>query len=455
MKFKIFFFLFLLFLIFYIYIDQLNPENVKLYVGYGKHYETSVATYVVVSFVLGVIFSIIISFFYDIKRLVTDWREDRKEKRKDEFRDLLERAKSYEMRGDREKAIETLNKVTRKAPDIEETYMRLSDLYVSTKEYDKAIETLEFAETNIGKRESIILKKVRIRLLAKKTEKLEEETKEILEINESNIDALIMLRDYYISSRNWEEAYNVEGKIRKFIKTKDEDLRALGIRYGKVEELFEKNFEGHSDAIIKELKEIISEDKRFIPSYILLAEVYKMTDKLNEAGRVYGRGYSKTGHIIFLLKMEDLFIDRGDPEVILKIYRRIIDISPDNYLILFLYARLCLRLGMIDESIDTLTVLFSEGLEFKGLHKAMAEAYIHKGEMGKAVSEFRKAFPAEHVYIPFVCTNCGAKKVEWVNFCDNCNYWDTVNVKKEGFLPIESSELKMYYEGEGWGREGV
>ena len=264
-----------------------------------------------------------------------------------------------------------------------------------------------------------------------------------------------MLRDYYISSRNWEEAYNVEGKIRKFIKTKDEDLRALGIRYGKVEELFEKNFEGHSDAIIKELKEIISEDKRFIPSYILLAEVYKMTDKLNEAGRVYGRGYSKTGHIIFLLKMEDLFIDRGDPEVILKIYRRIIDISPDNYLILFLYARLCLRLGMIDESIDTLTVLFSEGLEFKGLHKAMAEAYIHKGEMGKAVSEFRKAFPAEHVYIPFVCTNCGAKKVEWVNFCDNCNYWDTVNVKKEGFLPIESSELKMYYEGEGWGREGV
>jgi len=455
MKFKIFFFLFLLFLIFYIYIDHLNPENVKLYVGYGKFYETNVATYVIVSFVLGVIFSIIISFFYDVKRLLSGWREDRKGKRKDEFKDLLERAKSYEMRGDREKAIETLNKVTRKVPDMEETYMQLSDLYVSTKEYDKAIETLELAEANIGKRESIILKKVKIGLLAKKTEKLEGEIKDVLQINESNIEALTILRDYYISNKKWEEAYNVEGKIKKFIKTEDEDLRALGIRYEKVEELFEKNFAENSETIIKELKEIISEDKRFIPSYILLAEVYKRTNKLNEAGRVYGRGYSKTGHIIFLLKMEDLYIDRGDPEVILKIYRRIIDISPNNYLVLFLYARLCLRLEMIDEAIDTLTALFSEGLDFKGLHKAMAEAYIHRGEMEKAVSEFRKAFPAEHVYIPFVCTNCNAKKVEWVNFCENCNHWDTVNVSKENFLPIEPSELKMYYEGGDWEREGV
>ena len=69
MKYKIFFFLFFLFLLFYLYISNLNQEMVKLYVGYGRYYETSVAGYVVVSFVLGVIITIIISFFYDIKRL--------------------------------------------------------------------------------------------------------------------------------------------------------------------------------------------------------------------------------------------------------------------------------------------------------------------------------------------------------------------------------------------------
>jgi tetratricopeptide (TPR) repeat protein len=455
MKFKIFFFMFFLFLLFYLYIDHLNPENIKLFLGYGKFYETGVATYVVASFILGVIFSIIISFFYDIKRLVVGWKEDRKGKKKDEFRELLEKAKSYELRGDREKAIEALNKITRKAPDMEEPYMYLTDLYVSSKEYDKAIETLELAEMNIGKRISILLKKVNIRFVTKNTKDIENELKEALKINESNLEALTMLRDLYISEKNWDEAYEVEKRIKKFIKTEDENIRVLGIRYEKTETLFNKSFEANSEAITKELKEIISEDKGFIPAYILLAETYKRTGKLNEAGRVYGRGYSKTGHIVFLLKMEDLYIDRGNPEVILKIYRRIIDISPKNYLVLFLYARLCLRLEMIDEAIDTLNTLFAEGLDFKGLHKAMAEAYIHRGEMEDAVKEFRKAFPAEHVYIPFICTNCQSKKNEWVNFCENCNSWDTVSVRKEDFLQTESPELKVFYEGEDWDREGV
>ncbi|MCX5817569.1 MAG: tetratricopeptide repeat protein [Proteobacteria bacterium] len=455
MKFKIFFFLFLLFLLFYLYVDHLNPENVKLYFGYGKFYETSVATYVVASFILGVIFSIIISFFYDLKRLIVGWREDRKGRKKDEFKELFEKAKSYEMRGDREKAIESLNKLIRRLPDVEDTYMHLSDLYVSAKDYSKAIETLELAETYLGKRESILLKKVKVRVIAKDTQKIENELKEALQLNESNLETLTMLRDFYISGKSWDEAYEVEKKIKKFIKTEDENLRVLGIRYEKTETLFNNKFEANSEAIIKELKEIISEDKRFIPSYILLAEAYKKTGKLNEAGRVYGRGYSKTGHIVFLLKMEDLYIDRGNPEVILKIYRRILDISPNNYLVSFLYARLCLRLEMIDEAIDMLNTLFAEGLDFKGLHKAMAEAYIHRGEMENAVEEFKKAFPAEHVYIPFICTNCQAKKVEWVNFCENCNSWDTVSVKKEDFLHTESSELKMFYEGEDWDREGV
>jgi tetratricopeptide (TPR) repeat protein len=171
---------------------------------------------------------------------------------------------------------------------------------------------------------------------------------------------------------------------------------------------------------------------------------------LNEAGRVYGRGYSKTGHIIFLSKMEDLYIDRGDPGVILKIYRRILDISPKNNLIEFLYARLCLRLEMIDEAIDMLNTLESEGVDFKGLHKAMAEAYIHRGQMEKAVEEFKYAFPAEHVYIPFRCDNCQSQKVEWGDFCLNCYSWNTINVRKEDFLRGESTELRALYESENW-----
>jgi hypothetical protein len=108
---------------------------------------------------------------------------------------------------------------------------------------------------------------------------------------------------------------------------------------------------------------------------------------------------------------------------------------------------------MIDEAIDTLNTLLAEGADFKGLHKAMAEAYIHRGQMEKAVEEFRRAFPVEHVYIPFICDNCQSKKVEWSDFCDVCNSWNTINVKKEDFFYTEATELKALYEGEAWDRE--
>ena len=50
--------------------------------------------------------------------------------------------------------------------------------------------------------------------------------------------------------------------------------------------------------------------------------------------------------------MEDLYVDRGEPGVILKIYRRLLECGAKNQLLMFLYARLCLKLEMIDEAIE-------------------------------------------------------------------------------------------------------
>jgi lipopolysaccharide biosynthesis regulator YciM len=357
------------------------------------------------------------------------------------------------LRGDREKAIENLQKVIRNAPHLEEAYVCLADIYASMEEYNKAIETLDLGEMNIGKKESILLKKVRVNLTAKDYVKNENILKDILKINESSIDALRLLRDFYVGKKAWNNAYEIETRIKKFIKTEEESRRFLGIRYEKTLTLFNETFSQSTDKIIDTLKEIISDDKRFIPAYILLAETYIRIDKLNEAGRVYGRGYTKTGHIEFLLKMEDLYINRGDPGAILKIYQRVLDLSPKDHLITFLYARLCLRLEMIDEALEMLNSLIEEGEEFRGLHRALAEAYVHREEMENAVAEFRKAFPMEEVYIPFVCTKCQARKHEWTDFCESCYSWNTINVKKEEFLRTDTTELRMIYDGEDWSRQ--
>ncbi len=452
MRYKIFFLVLALFLVFYFYIAHLNPENVKFYYGGTRAIELSLAEFIIASFCLGVIVTIIVSFFYDVKTTITGWVERRKERKSEEYLSLLEKAKYYDLKGDREKAIENLDRLARRIPDREETYIALADIYASMEDYEKARETLDLAEVSLGKRESILFKKVKINIAVKDYGKNEAILKDILQINESSLDALRMLRDLYIWKKNWDNAFDVEKKVKRYVKTEEENKRLTGIRYEKILTLFNERFTANADKIIDELKEIISDEKHFIPAYILLGEAYKRTKKLNEAGRIYGRGYTKTGHIIFLLKMEDLYIDRGDPGVILKIYRRVLDVSPVDHLVSFLYARLCLRLEMIDEAIDTLNALFAEGEDFKGLHRAMAEAYIHRGELENAVEEFRGAFPMQHVYIPFVCTKCQAVTEEWKDFCESCYSWNTINVKKEEFLHIDTTELRTLYEEEEWAR---
>ena len=452
MRYKIFFLVLALFLVFYFYIAHLNPENVKFYYGGAQAIELSLAEFIIAAFVLGVIVSIIVSFFYDVKSTIASWVRKRNEKKHEEYSELLEKAKLYDHKGDREKAIEQLDRLSRRVPDKEEAYIALADIYTSMEDYEKARETLDIAAINLGKAENILFKKVKVNIATKDYGKNEAILKDILKDNESSLEALRMLRDLYIWKKDWDNAYDVEKKVKRYIKTEEENRRLTGIRYEKVFTLFNEHFAANADKIIDELKDIISDDKRFIPAYILLGEAYKETDKLNEAGRVYGRGYTKTGHIVFLLKMEDLYIDRGDPGVILKIYRRVLDVSPKDHLVSFLYARLCLRLEMIDEAIDTLNTLIAEGEDFKGLHRAMAEAYIHRGELENAVEEFRSAFPMEHVYIPFQCTKCQAIKEEWKDFCESCYSWNTINVKKEEFLRGETTELRTLYEEEEWAR---
>ncbi|MCX8023395.1 MAG: tetratricopeptide repeat protein [Syntrophorhabdaceae bacterium] len=454
MKYKIFFLLLFIFVLFYVYIDHLNPDNVKFYIGGGRFLETGIATYVMASFLVGVLLSMIVSLFSDLGKTIVNWKEEKKEKKKEELKEFFERARAYDLKGDREKAIDILNRIIRKVPEVEETYLYLADIHLSMKEYEKALDILKLAEMNLGKKETVSLKKAKAMLAMNDGENMETELKEVISKNESNIEALEMLRNLYVSKKDWDKALEIEKRITRFVKTEEENRRLLGIRLERLKVLYNKNFEDHGEEITKGLKEIIGEDKRFVPAYILLADVYKRTGKLNEAGRVYGRGYSKTGHIIFLLKMEDLYIERRTPEVILKIYRRLLDISPKNGVIEFLYARLCLRLEMIDEAIEALNTLLASGADFKALHKAMAEAYIHRGEMDKAVMEFRLAFPPEHVYIPFICNNCKTKKVEWSEFCDVCFSWNTIVVRREDFLQAEMTEIKRLYESENWEGEG-
>lgn len=449
MKYKFFFFLLVLFFLVYLYLSYLNPEKVKFFLGGGRVFEATLATHVAIGFLIGVSISVLTGLFFDVRRYLKTWSLRREQKRKEEVSSFLEKARYYDSKGERDKAIDFINRAIRKVPTHEEPYLLLSQIYHSSRDFQRALEVLSLAETNVGKKESILEKRALINIEMKDYKTAEADLKEILRLNELNFTALFLLRKIYILQERWDDALNVQKTIAKHIKTAEEERNLLGIRFERIRHIYEKGKIQNNEMVIKELKDILSEDKRFVPAYILLAEIYEKAGKLNDAGRVYGRGYSKTGHIIFLKKMEDLYIGRGEPGVILKIYRRILELAPKDRLISFLYALLCLRLEMIGEAMDVLNQLQYEGLNIPGLYRAMAEVYIHRGDLKKAVENFSKACPTGEFIIPFVCTNCQTPKRFWAPLCDTCFSWNTINVKKDEFFLEESQEFKKLYAEEG------
>jgi len=446
--FLFFFLLFFLFFLGYIYLSLMNPDYAKLYIGRGRYYEMSVANYVAASFVFGVILAIVASFFTEIQRGFAAWRRKRDEKRKTEAMALFEKAKLYELRGEPEKAADYAQRIIRSFPDVEEPHMFLADIYLTRSEFDKANQVLDNAQASLGRRESILLKRVRVASASKDADSVERQLRELLRINETNLEALRMLRDVEMSRKQWPEALETEKKIRKQIKTADEDQRLAGLQYETAKATFAKADERTCEHLIKEVREITDGNKHFIPAYLLTAQIYRKMGKLNEAGRIYSRGFSKTGHMVFLQKMEEFYIQRGEPGAVLKIYQRLIEVAPRNQFLIFLYARLCLKLEMIDEAIELLNSLMVDDKEFQGLHRAMAEAYVHRGEYANAAKEFARAFPMHKAYLPFYCEKCQSVKEEWTDFCESCGSWNTVNIRPEGIFQKEAEDLRLLYEHE-------
>lgn len=227
MKYKISLLFFLLLFVAYVLLSFLNSDKVPFDVGFGK-LETTVTNYVAAAFVLGVIFSIIASFFTDARRGLAKWRSERKERRRNEAYELFEKAKLYEMKGEPEKAEEYFNRVIRSVPDMEEPYLLLADMHAARGEPGKAVEALDLGERRLGKKESILLKKAKIHHAQNDLDAVERDLLDVVRITGSSLEALGALRDLYIGRKAWAQALEMEERVRKQVKTREEDQRFLG-----------------------------------------------------------------------------------------------------------------------------------------------------------------------------------------------------------------------------------
>jgi tetratricopeptide (TPR) repeat protein len=443
----------------FIFLAYQNPVDVEFHF-FGKVVPTTLFNLMISSFVLGVILVFISYLTRDAKRAIEGYRKSRQKKKGQSLKEELNRGMDDFLRGDLPKAKTHFAEVLKKDPSQIDLYFKLSEIALKEGNDETALHWLERARLIDMRNVEILLHEAGLYQRMKRFDEAIRILNRAIGLDETNQKAFGSLRKIYLDSRRWEEAIKIQKSILKFTKGKqteeEETLFYLGLKYEHAKDLLNRGGEDHLESALKEAKEIIRERKDFEPGFVLLGDIYLRIGRWASAGKVWEKSFTRFKSIIFILRLEELYIGREDPSTLLRIYQRELKYNPDHWMIAFFYAKLCLRLEMLDEALEVIDEISLRRKDFPALHRVLAEIYLHKKDFGRAAQEFEKTFELSgSSYLSFFCTVCERESKEWVAYCPQCHRWSTYTIGGgEKTISLSSSSFSdkspsplMPYEG--------
>jgi lipopolysaccharide biosynthesis regulator YciM len=435
----------------FIFLISQNSVNVEFYF-FGKVIPTTLYNLMISSFGLGVILVFIGYLARDTKRAIQGYRKSRQKKKSQSLKEESNRGMDDLLRGDLPKAKTHFIEILKKDPSQIDLYFRLSEIAVKEGDDEGAINWLERARLIDIRNVEILLREAGLYHRMKRFDEAIRILNRAIGLDETNQKAFKSLRKIYLDSQRWEEAIKIQKSILKFIKGKqteeEEALFYLGLKYEHARDLLNRGGEGHLESALKETKEIIRERKDFEPGFVLLGDIYLRIGRWASAGKVWEKSFTRFKSIIFILRLEDLYIGREDPSTVLRIYQKALQHNPDHWVIAFFYAKLCLRLEMLDEALEVVDEISLKRKDFPALHRVLAEIYLHKKDFGRAAQEFEKTFELSgSSYLSFICTVCERESKEWVAYCPQCHRWSTYTIgggEKTISLPSSSFSEQVH-----------
>ncbi len=418
-----------------------NPLEVQFHF-FGKVIPTDLSTLMISSFVLGALLVFISTLARDVRRSVENYRQSRKRKKEQSIKEELNKGVEDLLRGDLVKAKVHFTEVLKQDPFQKDLYLKLSEISVKEGNDEDALHWLERARWIDPKNVEIPLRQAEIYTRFQRQDEAIRTLKRALKLDETNLKAMKSLREIYRNSQRWEEAIRVQKSILKFSKGKqmeeEETLFYLGLKYEHALDLLQRGEKEDLEEALKIAKEIVREGKTFQPGFILLGDLYLRMGKWASAGKVWGKSFRRFRSIVFLLRLEDLYLSREDPSTLLRIYQRTLEQDPGNWMVSFFYAKLCLRLEMLDEALEEINTISLKQKDFPALHRILAEIYLHKKDFSRAAQEFEKTFELSGTtYLPFVCQVCQKESRDWIAYCPQCHHWSTYTIREvERIAPL-------------------
>jgi len=421
-------------MVFFLWLSYQNPLRVEFHL-FRDVFETELSILMISSFVLGAMLVFIGTLARDAKRAIEDYLKSRQRRKGESLKEELNKGMDVFLRGDLAKAKTHFIEVLKRDPMQIDLYLRLSEIALQEGHDQDALHWLGRAELIDMRNIDILLRQAGVYQRMKRFDEAIRVLNRAIGLDETNLSGLKSLRQIYLGSRRWEEAIRIQRSILKFTKGKqaeeEENLFYLGLKYERARDLLSRGGEQNLENALKEVKEIVRERKTFQPGFVLLGDIYLRMGRWASAGKVWGKSFTRFKSIVFILRLEELYLGREDPSTLLRIYQRVLEHHPENWVLAFFYAKLCLRLEMLEEALEGINEISLRVKDFPALHRLLAEIYLHKKDFGRAAQEFERTFELSGTsHLSFFCTTCERESKEWIAYCPQCHQWSTYTIKE-------------------------
>ncbi len=430
----------------YSYFRELNPGTVLVHTSPGAEFELSPVTLVLISMAFGAVIATFVVGVQQTAHLILNWRSNRLVRRKEKV-DTLHRDGTHAFMSKHTlEAITLFEKALAIDPNRVDSLLWLGNVYRSEQNYAEAIRHHQHAHRVDDRNIEVLLELGKDLEGAKRYEEALQALQKILQIEPDNLTALIRKRDLNIRLERWSEALEIQHRLLKAnlpaAEKQAESALLIGCMYEVGRQLLER---GHPDKARRYFRGAIKKDRTFLPAYIGIGEILIHEGKTKEAVEIFKKVYTRTRSMIILHRLEELYLDQGEPSEIIRVYQEALQQNPQNPVLQFYLGKLYYRLEMVDEAFDRLSTIEGPQDHLLDYHQIMANLYLRKQQFEEAIVELKKALSfKKRVVVPYICTQCQLESAEWSGRCRRCAKWNTLTA-----LPwLEAGQAAASSEGE-------
>ncbi len=412
----------------YSYFRELNPGTITVHTGPATEFELSSVTLVVFSMAVGAVLVALAVGMRQTVHVIGTWRSTRLQRRKEKV-DALHREGTHAFMSKRtSEAMGLFEKALAIDPNRVDSLLWLGNIYRSESNFSEAIRLHQHANRIDDRNIEILLELAKDLEAAKRYEDSLQTLQKILKIEPDNLTALIRKRDLSIRLEKWNDALEIQHRLLKAnlpeAERRAESQLLTGCMYEVGRQLLER---GHPDKARRYFRGAIKKDRTFLPAYIGIGEILIREGKIKDAVEILKKVFAKTRNVILLHRLEELFLEQGEPSEIIRTYQEALQQDPSNPMLQFYLGKLYYRLEMVDEAFDILSTIEGPQDQLVDYHKIMANLFLRKQHMEQAVAELKKALQfKKRVVVPYLCTACQQDTTEWSGRCRRCGSWNTL-----------------------------